>query len=339
MPPNLRWGILGTGNIARQFAAGLATARRSIAAAVGSRTQASAQQFAQTFKIERIHSTYESLLADPKVDAIYNSLPNSLHCEWTLAALRAGKHVLCEKPLAMNADQAAQMCDAARGSDRVLMEAFMYRCHPLTAAVMQSVKGGAIGQLRMIRSSFCYHTRKVEENVRFERGLGGGALMDIGCYCINFARHFAAAPVVSVHAAAKMHPAGVDELTGGTLAFKNSIVSTFICGMNVQADNTAYLCGSEGFIEIPIPWKPPAQGAQFIITRGTPPRMDKTPIVPGPPPRDVRSVNAGGELYAIEADHFAAVVAGEIPPAVTHEDSIGNMQTLDEIRRQIGLHW
>ncbi|MGD0389673.1 MAG: Gfo/Idh/MocA family oxidoreductase [Tepidisphaeraceae bacterium] len=337
MSGKLRWGILGTGNIAGQFTAGLKTSQRGLAAAVGSRNPQTARAFAKTHDLGRALGGYEALIADAEIDAVYNSLPNSLHADWTIRALEAGKHVLCEKPLAMNAAEAVRMFDAAQKSGRVLAEAFMYRSHPQTLAVIQAVQSGAIGELRLIRSSFCFRTRKTEGNVRFVRELGGGGLMDIGCYCINFARLFAGAEPAAVHAVAKFHDAGVDELAAATLLFPNGTISSFTCGICAHADNAAYLCGTEGFIEIPVPWKP-LPGSTFIVTRGNEPRMDK-PQSTSPPPRQVHTIDAPGNMYGIEADDFAAAALDGQPPRISRQDSIGNMRVLDEMRRQIGLEF
>jgi predicted dehydrogenase len=333
----LRWGILGTGNIARQFATGLNVCRRGRPTAVGSRSAESARQFARDFGIARSYGSYDELVRDRDVDVVYVSLPNSLHCEWTLAALARGKHVLCEKPLALDAEEAARMFDAAGTRGKILMEAFMYRCHPQTTAVLEAVRGGAIGQVRMIRTSFCYKARKIEGNVRFARALGGGSLMDIGCYCISFTTLLAGAAPQSIQATARMHSTGVDELAAGTMTFSDGIIASFVSGMSVHADNTAYVCGSDGYIEIPVPWKPPSQQAQFIITRSIPPRMDDPRAAHGPPPRDVRRVDAGGDLYGMEADDFAGTILDGRPPRISREESLVNMQVLDEMRRQIGL--
>ena len=133
---------------------------------------------------------------------------------------------------------------------------------------------GAIGELKLIRTSFCYRTRKIEGNIRFSRELAGGGLMDIGCYCIDFSRLFAGAEPINAQVSGHLHESGVDDLAAGTITFSNGVFASFVCGMTVQADNTAYLCGSEGYIAIPVPWKPLREGAGFAIGRGTPPRMD-----------------------------------------------------------------
>jgi predicted dehydrogenase len=264
-------------------------------------------------------------------------MPNSLHHEWTIKSLRAGKHVLCEKPFALTASQAKEMFDAAKKAGKVLVEAFMYRSHPLTLAVIDSLRGGEIGELRLIRTSFCYKTSRVEGNVRFDKNLGGGGVMDVGCYCINLSRLLAGEEPAEIHASAHMHERGVDDLLVATMKFPSGVLASFTCGMSAHADNTVYVCGSEGYIEIPIPWKPPPQQATYTIARSTPPRMDLAAGAPQRPPRETRTVDASSELYALEADDFAAAVLDGKPPAVSDADTIGNMKVLDEIRRQIRL--
>ena len=335
MTQRLGWGILGTGNIARQFCAGVAASTRSKLVAVGSRNPESASAFARNHQIPREHGSYEELLADPQVDAVYNSLPNSLHHRWTIAALEAGKHVLCEKPFSINTGQAQEMFDVARGKGRVLVEAFMYRCHPLTLAVQKAVASGAIGEVKMIRSSFCYRTTKIAGNVRFDAALAGGSLMDVGCYCINFSRLFGGGEPVRVTGCGHLHESGVDDRVAATLEFGNGVLASFACGMSAHADNTATLNGTEGFIEIPIPWKPPTPESVFVIARGTPPKMDG-PVKPATSPaRETVRVPVVGELYGIEADAFAGCVLDGTQPWVTPADTIGNMRVLDQLHQKI----
>src|SRR5690348_14996854 len=259
----LRCGILGTGNIAQQFAAGVNASRRGRVVAVGSRFANSAQGFARSFDVPSHYGSYDTLLTDTSVQAVYNSLPNTLHHEWTIKALRAGKHVLCEKPFAINLAQAREMFNVARQQGKVLMEAFMYRTHPLTHAIQREIAGGTIGQVRLIRSSFCFKVTKTDNNIRFNAALAGGVIMDVGCYCINFSRLYAGEEPTAVHVVHHQHESGVDDLAAGTLVFPNGVLATFSCGMTAHADNTASICGTEGYIEIPIPWKPPAAGSTY----------------------------------------------------------------------------
>jgi len=332
----LAWGILGTGNIARQFATGVNACRRGRLVAVGSRSAETARAFGQTHHIPTAYGSYQALLDDPSVQAVYNSLPNNLHHEWTIKALRAGKHVLCEKPFATSVAQAHEMFDVARQGGRVLVEAFMYRTHPLTHAVQQAVRSGAIGEVRLIRTSFCFKVSKWQGNIRFNPALDGGVIMDVGCYCVNFSRLFAEAEPTHVHVVHHRHETGVDDVAAGTLVFPSGAIATFNCGMSVHADNTASICGSEGYIEIPVPWKPPASGATYTIARSTPPKMEN-PTAKAPPPRETRTITVDGDLYGLEADAFAATVFDGAPPAVTAEDTLGNQRVIDELRKQMGV--
>ena len=340
MTTTLRWAILGTGNIARQFAAGVRTARRGVLSAVGSRTPEAASQFAQAYQIPVAVGSYQELIERPDVDAIYLSLPNSMHHQWTIAALRGGKHVLCEKPFAMNLAQSQEMFDEGKRAGRVLMEAFMYRSHPLTHEWMNAIRGGVIGQIKVIRASFCYRTTRIANNIRFSRELAGGALMDVGCYCINLCRMVAGAEPTKISASAQLLPAGVDEATSALLEFPHGIQATFNCGMSVQADNTTSICGTEGYVEIPVPWKPPVRNAAWILGRSIPPLQDLAgKPAPATQPRETRTVNADAELYAMEADDFAEAVLDGKEPRVSREDTLGNMKVLDEIRGQVGLNF
>jgi len=329
----LAWGILGTGNIARKFCRGLTHCRKGFAASVGSRSQPAATQFAAEFGIQQFHSGYEQVLADPQLDAVYLALPNSMHNEWTIRALEAGKHVLCEKPIAANKTEAIAMFETARRVGRVLVEAFMYRAHPQTQEVIDKVRMSAIGQVKLVRTSFCYHTNRIAGNVRFDPALAGGALMDIGCYCVNLSLAIAAVNPIEVTATAVMHENGVDEFAAGHMKFANGIIATFMCGMSVQADNTAYICGSQGYLEIPRPWKPEVDGARYWLKTTPPP--SSTILKMEPPPIREFTVGPTMDPFALEADDFASTVLDGKRPFVTEEESIATMGVLDEMRRQI----
>jgi len=333
----LRYGVLGTGNIARQFAEGVAGSRRSVVSAVASRSIENADAFGDAHGVANRHPTYDALLDDDTVDAVYISLPNTLHHDWAVRCLGAGRHVLCEKPIASTAAEAEAMFDAAERAGRVLMEAFMYRMHPLTKTVVDRVRGGAIGRVKLIRTSFCYRTHKTDpaDNIRFDPKLAGGALMDIGCYCISFARLIAAAEPTSIRVAGHVHDTGVDDYAAGTLGFADGTVATFACGMTLQADNAALICGEDGWVEVPVPWKPPVDGAVAYVKGQTPPRQDHADAPP-PGPEELR-VDAPAPLYGMEADAFAAVVLEGAELPVTRADTVGNMRVLDEVRRQVGL--
>jgi xylose dehydrogenase (NAD/NADP) len=342
MGSRLRWGILGTGNIARQFAQAMASSQRGALVAVGSRTRSAADAFARAHRVPQALGSYEDVLAHTGIGAVYVSLPNALHHEWAIKALRAGKHVLCEKPIAANRTQAEEMFDAAHKSGRVLVEAFMFRSHPLTASWLEEIRHGAIGQVLLVRSSFCFCTRQPEGNIRFVRGMAGGALMDVGCYCINLSRLIAGTEPVAMTASVKLSRDGIDEVAAGTLSFPDGMVASFTCGMTVHADNTASICGSQGYLEVPIPWKPPLQEAKYVLSKSVPPMMDSGVRLgaappPGSNPRHVITVDSSLPLLAREADDLAAVVLDGAAPAVPEADSLGNMAVLDQMRRLAGL--
>ncbi|MEM6552686.1 MAG: Gfo/Idh/MocA family oxidoreductase [Planctomycetota bacterium] len=339
-----RFGVLGTGNIAKQFTQGVAESQGSAVVAVASRDAARASAFAEANGVAVSYGSYEELLADPAVEGVYVSVPNAGHREWTEKALRAGKHVLCEKPMAVDAAEAEAMFAVAEETGCRLMEAFMYRCHPLMEAVAERVRSGLIGELRMIRSSFCYSTTPDTGNIRFVKELAGGSLMDIGCYCVNFSRFMAgvglgldgsAEPAV-VHGVGKVHAGtGVDEYASGVMRFgegEREITAQFACGMTVQADNAAMLCGTTGYLVVPVPWKPPESGGEYVFKGQTPPKMDGggTPPEPG-----VYTVEAPSPLFGHEADVFAAAVRSGGPMPVTAADTVGNMRVLEDLRGQV----
>jgi len=336
MSERFRFGILGTGNIANQFAAGVAGSKRCAVAAVGSRSEASAKAFAQKHGVANAHASYEALLADESVEAVYVSLPNSLHHEWTLKALAAGKHVLCEKPMSVTAAEAEAMFDAADKAGKLLVEAFMYRSHPLTHAYIDAIRGGQIGTVKLIRTSFCYHAKKTEGNVRFSTELAGGALMDIGCYCLSLSRLIAGDEPKDMHVTGTLHQSGVDAFAAGTLSFPNGVAASFACGMNLQANNAAHISGDGGWIEVPVPWKPPEKDAQWIMDGQTPPKQDGGGRKPG---RQTFTVDADVPLFGLEADDFAAAVRDGAPVAVTAADTLGNMGVLDALRERLGLEF
>ena len=328
-----RYGILGTGNIAAQFAEGVAGSKRSTITAVASRRPDAAAAFADRFGLDpaHAHGGYDALLADDTVDAVYVSLPNHLHATWSIRALEAGKHVLCEKPLAVSRDEAESMFAAADRCGRLLMEAFMYRCHPLTHAVVDAVRGGLIGRVQQVRASFCCRTTRTDGNIRFAPEFAGGAMMDIGCYCVSFARLIAGEEPAAILAHRVMHPSGVDERATGVLRFPGGVDAVFACAMTMQADNTAWVLGEEGFIEVPIPWKPPQRGAVWRHRGMTPPRMDGN--AKAGPFVEEHTVDAEAPLFGLEADAFAAAACGEIAVPVTRDDTLGNAAVLDQVRQ------
>ena len=336
--PMLRWGILSTGNIARQFAGSFKTAQHGKLQAVASRAADAARSFAANHAIASSYGDYTELLRDPTVDAVYNALPNHLHHHFTLAALRAGKHVLCEKPIAMSLAQAQEMFDVADQNGKLLVEAFMYRSHPLTKAYLAAVRAGMVGQVRLLRASFSFKVTKPQGNIRFDPALGGGVLMDVGCYCIDFARMITGTAPDRMHAVATFGDTGVDTSAAVTLGHPDGSLASFSVAMTAHADNTTSICGTDGYIEIPIPWKPPVIGAVWRFGQSTPTKMDQAAnpaAPPAPPAKQTHTVDAGKDLYALEADDFALAVIGKIPPAVSKAESLDNARTMERVKASL----
>ena len=319
MSEPLRWGILGTGRIARKFAGQLGQSGRATLAGVGSRSAAAAGEFAREFGGTACGG-YDTLLADPGVEAVYVSLPNALHHEWTLRALASGKHVLCEKPISANAPEAEEMFDAAGRAGRLLVEAFMYRAHPAVQKLIEMVQEGAVGDLKLIRTHFTFNRPDAPDDIRYQSGLAGGSLMDVGCYPINFARALVGAEPTAAEAVAHVHPLGVDDYAAGTLDFDGRVLCAFTCGMTVDADRTTYVCGSDGYVAIGTPW---FSDGTFTLTKAEDRRTVK--------------VEAPMDLYALEAEAFAAAVQDGAEPRISRADTLGNMRVLDELRRKVGL--
>jgi predicted dehydrogenase len=316
----LRWGILGTGGIARKFAAQLPKSDRGTLVAVASRQEEAAIAFANEFG-GAPRSPYAGLLADPHVEAVYNSLPNSLHAEWTIRALESGKHVLCEKPIAATAAEARDMFAAAERTGCTLVEAFMYRGHPAVQRFLALVREGAIGPIKLIRSNFTFQRDADPLDVRYQPLLAGGSIMDVGCYCVNFARAIAGSEPNETHAIAHLYDTGVDEYAAGLLKFDDDVLCTFTCGMTIQSDLHTFVAGRDGHLAIDSPW---FSGGKFTLVR----RGEKPETI---------TVDASSNYYAAEADAFAATVLDGAPPAISPQDSIGNMVALDGLRRSAGL--
>ncbi|HWE64422.1 MAG TPA: Gfo/Idh/MocA family oxidoreductase, partial [Chloroflexota bacterium] len=253
MPDRIRWGILSTANIGlKAFIPGVAASRNGVVAAIASRDSSRAQEAAARLGIPRAHGSYEALLADPEVDAIYNPLPNSMHAEWTLKAAEAGKPILCEKPLARDAAEAAAMVEGCRAHGVLLMEAFMYRFHPQQARVRALLDEGAIGELRAVRSGFTFHLRSLDpRNVRLQRDLAGGALMDVGCYCINAMRMlFGEEPRWFSAQGDYREQFGVEVTMAGVLGFSDQRMATFDCGFRAMGQGWYMAVGTTGQIEV-----------------------------------------------------------------------------------------
>ncbi|HJQ13968.1 MAG TPA: Gfo/Idh/MocA family oxidoreductase, partial [Anaerolineales bacterium] len=268
----LHWGLLSTARINRALIPPLQASKRNQLVAVASRSQDSADKYAREWKIPRAHGSYEALLADPEIDVIYNPLPNHLHAEWTIKAVEAGKHVLCEKPLALTVEEVDAIQSAARMHGRVVAEAFMYRHHPQTLAVQDMVKSGSLGTIKLIRGSFSYVLSR-EGDVRLDPSMGGGSIWDVGCYPISYARMIAGANPLEVFGWQVTGPTGIDLNFVGQMQFPNDVYAHFDCSFSIPFRTFVEIVGSEGRLNIPRPFKP-YMDEKIYLTRG-----DKTETI------------------------------------------------------------
>lgn len=290
--------------------------------ALAARDPKRAQRFAHKHQIARVHNTYSDLLADPEIDAIYNPLPNSLHAEWTVRALRAGKHVLCEKPFASNTREAEEMAEAARETGLILSEAFAYRYHPLTARVKEIISSGEIGKIRHIEAQFCF-LLATTNNIRYKYALAGGALMDCGCYPVSLIRHLAEAEPYVVHAEARLFAPQVDHKMTADLAFADGRTAHMVCDLISPKLFRSFVQveGDLGKLRVINPYHP--HWFHWLTVKGS----------KGTRRQHVR----GGNVYALQLRAFAQAIRGEIKLNTGPADAIGNMQVIDAIYEKANL--
>jgi predicted dehydrogenase len=311
MHPQLRWGLLSTARINRVIIPPLRVSPRNELVAVASRDQAKAEKYAAEWGIGRVHESYEALLADPEIDVIYNPLPNSLHAEWTIKALQAGKHVLCEKPLTAKVSETDAIIAAAESNGKVVAEAFMYRHHPQTLKVKELVASGALGALRLMRGSFSF-TLSRDPDVRLRPDLDGGCIWDVGCYPVSYIRTVVGAEPEEVFGWQVTGPTGVDLLFAGQMRFPNNVFAQFDCAFNMPYRAQVEIVGSEATLTVPTPFKPGLE-TEIYLTRG-----DDTEQI----------VIAGQELYQGEVEDMADAVLLGKPPRISLADSRGNVAAL-----------
>jgi predicted dehydrogenase len=324
MSEKMKWGIMGNATIARVCVIpAIQKSRNGVVHALASRTVQQASGVADKYGIEKIYGDYHALLEDPAIKAVYIPLPNHLHHPWSLAALAAGKHVLCEKPLARNALEAEEMGAAAKQARRILMEAFMYRFHPRSRRICKLVRSNRIGPPRLIRSAFCYRMSDIDlnnpGNARLKRSMGGGALLDVGCYGVSVARWLFDREPVQVQCQAGYHSGGVDLHAVGLLRFANGRLASVEASMVAGLQQTYTVVGEKGVIELPhdafIPWE---KDAQFTLRQENAETADPEII-------------AGADEYQLMVEHFVDVVRGRVSLEFPAADSIGNMRVLDAL--------
>ncbi len=343
----INWGIIGPGNIARVFCNGLRFSKTGKATAVASRERAKAEKFAELFSIATIHDSYESLLSDATIDAVYVSTIHPAHLECVIKVAEAGKHILVEKPMGMNAGEVSQMIEAARANDVFLMEAFMYRCHPQMQRMADLIQEGAIGDVRVVRSAFGYHASFNPDSRAYNHDLAGGGIMDVGCYPASAARRVAGAASgqifldpIEVKASGVIGESGVDYYASATLRFENDVVAQISTAIacNITAEITAF--GAEGILTIPNPWLPstPCRSAREALPLNTPIPSSEIHLT-RKGETEVIVIDVDRDLFTYEADTVADHITGRQAPAMSWADSKGNIRLLDEWRAQIGLSY
>ncbi len=335
-PPQLQWAILGTGNIAHKFAAALSASTNNNLHTIASRTLKSAQNFSTKSSECPAPCTYQQAIDNPAIQAIYIATPNHIHQEWTENAIIAGKAVLCEKPLAMNAEQAKKMVSLAEQHKTLLVEAYMYRFHPQTQILIDALKSGIIGDIQHIQSQFTFSLSGRPDNTRLVKNLGGGGIMDVGCYPLSLARRIAGIPTNQIYINPKSligqgilgQKSSVDEFAAAQLTFPNQITAHLTCGIMSAYQVYATVSGTNGYIQIPNPYKPQPKDKEAILVYNIKGQLVQKIATPD-----------SAAIYTIQAEHFAKCYHEKQieSPLMSHQDSIDNMQLLDEWRKQVNL--
>jgi len=307
----LNWGLLSTARINRSLIPPLRSSKRNHLQAVASRSKDAADSYAANWKIPRAYGSYEELLADPEIDVLYNSLPNHMHAEWTIKAVEAGKHVLCEKPLALTVEDVDAIAAAAKHHGRVVAEAFMYRHHPQTLKVVEIVGGGSLGTLKLARGSFTY-TMKGEGNIRSDPAMGGGSIWDVGCYPISYMRTVLGTDPLEGFGWQLIGPTGIDDTFVGQLRFAGDIFGQFDSSFVMPFHVYMEFVGSEGTLIVPKPYKPGLNEKIFLVREG------KTETIK----------IKGQELYLGEVEDMADAILLGNKPRISLEDSRANVATI-----------
>jgi len=320
----VRWGILSTADIGMEkVTPAIQAAENCDVVAIASRRQESAAAAAARLGIPTAYGSYEELLADENVDAVYIPLPNDMHAEWTMKAAAAGKHILCEKPLAMNAAQAEEMAAACEEAGVKLAEAFMYRLHPIWLEAVRLVRSGVVGDVQAVQSWFSFHNDD-PRNIRNRVENGGGAIMDIGCYNINASRMLFDAEPERIKATVRRDPTmGIDTLTSAILAFPGGRQASFTCTTRGEDYQSVNIIGTTGRIDMDIPFNIPVDRETkiHVVSGGTPPEDPAVETLIFPV----------ANQYTIQAEVFAQAVVDDTPVAVPISDAINNMKVIDEI--------
>ncbi|SRR5581483_10711641 len=311
----VRWGIMSTAHINRLFLAGVRDSPQIEVVAIASRSREAAERFAREHGIERALASYEALLADPQVEVVYIPLPNSMHIDWSVRALEAGKHVLCEKPLSRHASEVGRAFDVAEREGRLLVEAFMYRHHPQTERLVQLVREGAVGQVGMIRAAFSFGARD-RSDIRLSASLDGGALMDVGCYCVSGARLIAGEPE-RVAAEQTVGGDGVDVAFAAAMRFPGDVLAHFDAAMTLSPERDELeVVGDRGALFLDDPWHCRRPVIELRRDDGT---------------ERVEAKDA--DPYRLEAENMSAAIRGEAAPLLGREDAVGQARAIEALYR------
>ncbi len=323
MTDPVRWGVIGCADIAvRKVIPAMSGSDLSHVTAIASRSAERARATADSLGIPKSYGSYEGLLADPEIEAVYIPLPNHLHPEWTIAAAKAGKHVLCEKPLATSSDVAAEMIDAADRSGVKLMEGFMYRLHPLWVEVRRLVSEGAVGELRAVQSFFSYFNNDPAD-IRNQVDAGGGSLFDIGCYPVNVARMLFDSEPTDVMASIRRDPDfGTDILTSVVLDFDGRH-AVFTCSTQLEDDQRVHIYGTEGRLLVEIPFNiPPDRPTRVLAVSGGDPPVDPNVVV---------HQVAVADQYRVQAEAFSLAIRDDTPVPTSPQDAVANIEVMERI--------
>jgi xylose dehydrogenase (NAD/NADP) len=312
MAKKIRWGLLSTARINRNVIPGILASKRSELAAVGSRSLDSAMKFAQDWNIPGVRGSYEELLNDPEIDVIYIPLPNHLHAEWAIKAVKAGKHVLLEKPLAISADEVQAIKDTATTSNRTVAEAFMYRHHPQTLKVMDLIGAGAVGEILFISGVFSFVLNRPED-IRWIPEYGGGSLWDIGCYPVTFSNMVAGFAPTHVHGFQVFSKTGVDLTFSGHMKYPNGIMAQFYCSFGLPYQTQMEIRGTKGTITVLSPFRPD---------------NPEIPVILRSENHEERFYFPEMELYTGEIEDMENVILDGKPPRLSLNESQQNISTL-----------
>ncbi len=324
----IRWGVLGAATIGvkRVIPAILASASEQLVA-VASRTILSAREKFAHLPDLRLYGDYDSLLNDPEIDAIYNPLPNSLHAAWTIKALEAGKHVLCEKPMAVTAEQGQMMVEAAQTSGKLLMEAFMYRFHPQTIWALEQVHEGRIGNVKLVRSSFSFNIMVPPHphNIRLQAALAGGSLMDVGCYPINFCRAvYGHAPYAVAGRVFSQAAGEVEIASSAVLDFGDGRFGLIDSNFALPTRQVCEIIGDAGSITIPFPFTPPVVDTEVVLS------------IEG---QTIHQRITAIDHYRLEVEHFGLCIRTGTQPTFSLDETLDNLRTIEAIYQSAGHPW